>query len=72
MVARQDGIKQGSDDLITCTTNLNQNANINVWKYIRNSAFGYKNRLGDFFELQRYMLLYTEDFKAAGQYFLMI
>lgn len=72
MVAWQDGIKQGSDDLITCTTNLNQNANINVWKYIRNSAFRYKNKLGDFFELQGYMLFDTEDFKVAGQYFLMI
>lgn len=44
-MAKKKGIKQNSIDLITHATNLNQNANSNVLKCIRNTVVRHQNKL---------------------------
>lgn len=56
-MAKEEGIKWNSKDIITYSANLNQKANMNVLKCIWNSMVRHENKLGDFFELQGYALL---------------
>lgn len=71
-MAKEEGIKQNPNDLITHTVNLNQNANMNVLKCIWKSVVRYENKLGDFFGVIHYLTQDETWFQCTGQCFLTI